>query len=138
MIYVKGACIGLLVSFIGSMVLGAYPYLPFHVIFLTSALPSALVFGIMTYFVKTDESKVYYWIRAWLSLFIVGIIAFTIKTYFEARAIAVNPYGSTLNWDAVILFNILYSVGAAILFSPMGMYALQRLALYKKQQLNHQ
>ncbi|WP_240377045.1 hypothetical protein [Bacillus piscicola] len=72
------------------------------------------------------------WLNGFFSLFIIGMLAFGIKNYVESQASAGHP-GSSLNWDAVILFNILYSLGAAILLSPLSYFVIRRMSKQKMQ-----
>lgn len=132
MLLVIGILGGILVSFIGSMLLSFIPFIPLGPIFLTTVIPSIIVFVFITYRTKPDAATFTYWLQSFFSLFAICIIAFFAKNYFEAQATARNP-GSSLNWDAVILFNILYSLGAALLFSPIGYSAIRWIADFKKQ-----
>lgn len=132
MFIIIGIITGLIVSFIGSFILSLYPYLSFYPMFLATLLPSVLVFIFVTRYTKPNEKKTKSWLNGFLSLFVIGLFSFAIKSFFESRSVADNP-GSSLNWDAVILFNFLYSLGAAILLSPVSYYMIKRISKLKEQ-----
>ncbi|WP_085993969.1 hypothetical protein [Oceanobacillus senegalensis] len=131
MLFVIGMTIGIIVSFIGSFIISLIPYIPFVPVFLISILPSILVFSLVTFQTNSKSTKMKHWLTASLALFVIGLLSFGIKNYFEARAVSGNP-GGGLNWDAIILFNILYSLGAAFIVSPIGYFAIRWLSHYKE------
>ncbi|MDC3416662.1 hypothetical protein [Aquibacillus salsiterrae] len=132
MLVVIGIVVGVVISLIGSIIISLIPYVPFAPVFLTSVIPSVLIFVIQTYQIKTDITKFKSWLNGFISLFVISLLAFAIKNYFEAKAIANNP-GSGLNWESIIIFNILYSLGAAMLISPISYFAIKWISRFKKQ-----
>jgi hypothetical protein len=134
MLVVIGVVLGVVISFIGSILISLIPYIPFVPVFLATVFPSILIFVIITYRTKPGATKFKYWLNSFISLFVISLLAFAIKNYFEAKAILNNP-GSSLNWDAIIIFNILYSLGAALLISPISYFAIKWIAQFKKQNI---
>ncbi|WP_138416069.1 hypothetical protein [Aquibacillus sediminis] len=129
----SGMLAGVFVAFLGSLVLSVYPYLPFIPIFLATVFPSIVVFVIVSYRIKQDTSKLTCWLTSVIALFVISLLAFSIKNYFEAQA--VNHPGASLNWDAIIIANILYSSGAAVLLSPLGYIVIKKI-VEKKQKMS--
>ncbi|MBS4171729.1 hypothetical protein [Bacillus sp. FJAT-49736] len=134
MLFIIGVVLGVVISFLGSLLISLIPYIPLVPVFLASVIPSIFVFVIVAFRTKPDATKFTYWLKGFISLFVISFFAFAIKNYFEAKAVANNP-GSSLNWDAVILFNILYSLGAALLISPISYLAIKWIAQFKKQNI---
>lgn len=130
MLLLIGIIAGVVISLLGSAILSLYPYLPFVPIFSTTLIPSILIYVIVSYEIKPRSSKLKCWLSGFISLFIISILSFAIKNYFQLQAISNNP-GSSLNWDAVIIANIIYSLGAAILISPIGYFAIKKIVRFK-------
>jgi hypothetical protein len=74
--------------------------------------------------------KFKHWLNSFIVLLIVSLSAFTINSFVEANAIA-NHSRSSLNWDAVIIANILYSLVLALLFSPIGYLVIKTVLIRK-------
>ncbi|MEN2466858.1 hypothetical protein [Ornithinibacillus sp. JPR2-1] len=134
MLIVFGLLSGVIISLIGSFIISLVPWIPFVPVFLTTVIPSVLIFVILTFRIKPDASKLVYWVNSFIALFIIGFLTFLIRNYFQWRAVA-HIEGSGLVWDAVILFNILYSLGAALVVSPIGYLVIKWIAQLKKQYL---
>jgi len=126
-----GITAGVIVSLLGSVIVGFNPYLPFIFIFSYTVIPSALIFALVSYLIKPNLSKFKYWLIGLITLFGVGLFSFFIHNYLDYRAIRSQP-GEVLNWDAIILFNILYSLGVALLFSPLSYFVLKEIAIRKE------
>ena len=128
-----GIIAGTAVALIGSILISFIPYIPFGPVFLASIVPSLLIFTIVTYQIKPNRTKLMYWLHGLGSLFVISLLAFTIKSYVEYQSVSDLP-GRSLNWDAVILFNFIYLFGAALLVSPIGYYAIKWIGQVKWKQ----
>lgn len=133
MLVAIGIVAGIIVSLIGSFILSLYPYLPFYPIFLATVVPSVLAFVIVSYRTKINSTRFKCWLNGFFSLFVISLFAFAIKNYIESQAIVISS-GSSMNWDAVIIFNILYSLGAAILLSPISYFMIRKIKEFKSKQ----
>lgn len=134
MLFVIGVLSGFIISFIGSFLISLIPWIPFGPVFLTTVIPSILVFLFLTIRTEPDASKFKKWINGFISIFVIGFVILLIRNFFQSKAID-NLEGNGLNWDAVILFNVLYSLGAALLISPIAYLVIKRIAQLKKQYL---
>nr|WP_289038530.1 hypothetical protein [uncultured Allobacillus sp.] len=131
MLIALGVLSGVLIAFFGSFIISLIPWIPYVPVLLTTVIPSVLVFVIVTFRIRPDESKYKYWVNSFISLFVIGFVTFLIRNYFQWKAVA-QIDGSGLVWDTVILFNILYSLGAALLISPIGYLVIKWIAQFKK------
>ncbi|KAB8138113.1 hypothetical protein F9U64_06620 [Gracilibacillus oryzae] len=79
----------------------------------------------------SKSNKWKFWLISFLILFLIIGLAFTLQTLIEAEI-----YNrQNVNWDGVILFNILYSLGLALILSPIGYVGIKAL-YYKRNNKN--
>jgi hypothetical protein len=135
MLIIIGVVLGIGISVAGSILVSFYPIFPFSLIFLTTVIPSVLCLIILTYHTKPNVTKLISWLSSFIALFAISFLSFAIYDYHKMMSnMAIHSVrsDSTLNWDVIIIYNIYYSLGAALLMSPIGYFAVKWISEYKR------
>jgi hypothetical protein len=89
MLTIIGIAVGIIVSLLGSFIIGLIPFVPpFHMMFMATVIPSIFVFIFIAFSVKPTATNFKNWFDGFTALFIISFLGFAIKNYFEAKAVA--------------------------------------------------
>ncbi|MEK5389254.1 hypothetical protein NSQ59_02575 [Margalitia sp. FSL K6-0131] len=128
MLLLIGVAAGIVISVIGSLFIGMIPYLWFPDLFKLSIVQSILVYLFITFKVKPIIPGSKLWIYSFFSSLFIILIGFLIND----RNIFIDP--SSYNIDDIIKWVIIYSIGGAIIASPLS-YAIIKSISHLKQKL---
>lgn len=128
MLLLIGVAAGIVISVIGSLFIRMIPYLWFPDLFKLSIVQSILVYLFITFKVKPIIPGSKPWIYSFFSSLFIILIGFLIND----RNIFIDP--SSYNIDDIIKWVIIYSIGGAIIASPLG-YAIIKSISHLKQKL---
>jgi hypothetical protein len=127
-----GVLMGIIMSIIGSFLVSLIPFFPFYFIFKLSLLPSIIVFVIIALWTKPDETRSFkIWLKSFSALFLGSLLTFFNFNRMEGTFHFNRHSGSHLNWDAIITFNILYSLGIALAMSPLAYIVIKKIIHFK-------
>ncbi|KQL52428.1 hypothetical protein AN964_01975 [Heyndrickxia shackletonii] len=128
MLLLIGVAAGIVISVIGSLFIGMIPYLWFPDLFKLSIVQSILVYLFITFKVKPIIPGSKLWIYSFFSSLFIILIGFLIND----RNIFIDP--SSYNIDDIIKWVIIYSIGGAIIASPLS-YVIIKSISHLKQKL---
>ncbi|MBB2479209.1 hypothetical protein H5P36_03215 [Bacillus sp. APMAM] len=128
MLLLIGVAAGIVISVIGSLFIGMIPYLWFPDLFKLSIVQSILVYLFITFKVKPIIPGSKLWIYSFFSSLFIILIGFLIND----RNIFIDP--SSYNIDDTIKWVIIYSIGGAIIASPLS-YVIIKSISHLKQKL---